>query len=100
MIHEVMLLDTGGPDLAWMEYASSLKLWIFCSIWISIVCPIKSSGWINLGWVIIGMGLVGVSIGLVESSMARLKLSRVPLFIAGSFVLTLFAMIHIWSAIG
>jgi formate hydrogenlyase subunit 4 len=28
MIHEVMVLDYSGPDLAFIEYAASLKLWL------------------------------------------------------------------------
>ncbi len=29
MIHEVMVLDHGGPDLGFIQYAQTLKLWIF-----------------------------------------------------------------------
>ena len=28
MIHEVMVLDHGGPDLAMIEYGAMLKLWV------------------------------------------------------------------------
>lgn len=39
MIHEVMILDHSGPDLALMEYASALKLWIFALFIANIVVP-------------------------------------------------------------
>ena len=32
MIHEVMVLDYAGPELAMIHYTASLKLWSFCAV--------------------------------------------------------------------
>jgi formate hydrogenlyase subunit 4 len=43
MIHEVMILDYGGPDLAFMLYASSLKLWIFGALLVCLLVPMQEA---------------------------------------------------------
>ncbi len=42
MIHEVMVLDHGGPDLALIEYAAALKFWVLGAVLISIVQPLQA----------------------------------------------------------
>ncbi len=32
MIHEVMVLDHSGPNLAYILYGSALKLWLFAAL--------------------------------------------------------------------
>jgi len=41
MIHEVMVLDHGGPDLAFVLYASALKLFLFASLLVHMVLPCR-----------------------------------------------------------
>ena len=41
MIHEVMVLDHGGPDLALIEYGAALKLWATSALLASLVVPIR-----------------------------------------------------------
>lgn len=77
MIHEVMVLDHGGPDLAFIQYASSLKLLLWSSLLVRLLLPaVPGAG----GWAVWGLGIaaVAVAVGVVESSMARLKMTRVP----------------------
>lgn len=77
MIHEVMVLDHGGPDLAFILYGSSVKLLVWASLLVRLLLPaVPGAG----GWVIwcLGIVAVAVAVGVVESSMARLKLTRVP----------------------
>jgi formate hydrogenlyase subunit 4 len=42
MIHEVMVLDYSGPDLAFILYAASLKMWIFAALVVNLVVPMHS----------------------------------------------------------
>jgi formate hydrogenlyase subunit 4 len=42
MIHEVMVLDHGGPDLGFIQYAQTLKLWIFSAVTASLLLPAAS----------------------------------------------------------
>ena len=77
MIHEVMVLDHSGPDLAFILYGSSVKLLLWSSLLVRLLLPaVPGAG----GWGVWGLGiaLVAVSVGVVESSMARLRLTRVP----------------------
>ena len=88
MIHEVMVLDHGSFDFGLITYANVIKMWIFSSIISQLVLPFKSPiFWVNLGVNFLGIVMVAITIGIVESVMARLKLSRVPLFIAGTGII-------------
>ncbi len=77
MIHEVMVLDHGGPDLAFILYGSAVKLLLWSSLLVRLLLPTAPGA---AGWAIWGVGIVAVAaaVGVVESSMARLKLTRVP----------------------
>jgi formate hydrogenlyase subunit 4 len=39
MIHEVMVLDHGGPDLGLIAYGASLKLWVLGSLVVGMLVP-------------------------------------------------------------
>lgn len=94
MIHEVMVLDHGGPDLAFLLYASALKLGLFATLILGLVVPRAGLGPWAAAAVLVG-GLVGsgVAVGIVESTMARFRLPKVPLFISGGTALGLFGLI-------
>ncbi len=85
MIHEVMVLDHGGPDLAFILYAGAIKLFLFASLLVHVVVPVPV-GWAGL--VVFGAAVVAVAIvvGVVESITARLRLVRVPQFLIGASV--------------
>lgn len=93
MIHEVMILDYSGPDLAYLEYASAVKLWIFSGLLVNLIVPVRLA---SLGWqvcvFITGMFIISLLVGLTESMMARLKLLNVPKILAGSAALNLIAL--------
>lgn len=86
MIHEVMLLDNSGPNLALMEWAAAVKLWLFSLIIVKILLPTAIlSPAAAVGLSLLAMPLIAVAIGIVESLMARASLLKVPqlLFSAG-----------------
>jgi formate hydrogenlyase subunit 4 len=94
MIHEVMVLDHGGPDLAFIEYASALKLWIFGALLVGLALPLRTgSAAIDAMLFLLGMSILSVVVGLVESTMARLQLQRVPQLLLGASVLSGFSLI-------
>jgi formate hydrogenlyase subunit 4 len=87
MIHEVMILDHAGPDLAALQYAAALKLTLFGALvagllnpWRLAAPPVAAASSLAL------TALVAVAVGLVESLVARLKLRAVPqyLLVAGA----------------
>jgi len=96
MIHEVMILDHGGIDLAFIEYASALKLWLFSALSIGIALPLRTGNpYMDF---IIGIGgifLTAVIIGIIESTMARLRLLRLPQMMIAAAALSLTAFIWV-----
>ncbi|GAB6190450.1 respiratory chain complex I subunit 1 family protein [Desulfocastanea catecholica] len=94
MIHEVMILDHSGPDLALIELGSFYKLYFYAAFLALIVCPLNSDGGLMNLPVFYGvLVLVYVAIGLVESIMARFQMSLVPKFVLASSILVVFAAI-------
>lgn len=93
MIHEVMVLDHGGPDLAYILYASALKLWLFGALLVAIVLPVTNVPVLDTLLALAGMGVVGVGIGVVESAMARLRLVRVSQLLVGAATLAVLALL-------
>jgi formate hydrogenlyase subunit 4 len=91
MIHEVVVLDHSGPDLALILYGSALKLALFGALLVDVLAPRSPlPPAVAIGLLVLGLVVVGVLIGVVESMMARLRLSRVPQFlIAGSVLASL-----------
>ncbi len=83
MIHEVMVLDHAGPELAAVQYASAMKLTLCAALIATLLNPIRAAdgalaaGALNL---LLTAG-VAVAVGFVESLVARLKLRAVPQFI-------------------
>jgi formate hydrogenlyase subunit 4 len=85
MIHEAMVLDHGGVDLAYITYASHLKLWTFAAIIVMLLVPLGGLDPAGALAVMVAsvVGLVAV-VGLVESTTARVRLDRVPNLLVGA----------------
>jgi formate hydrogenlyase subunit 4 len=99
MVHEVMVLDHSGPDLALILYGSSLKLAVLGAMVVSVLVP-RASLSPAVSVIVLGGGLlaVGVGVGIVEATMARLRLPKVPLYLAGASSLALFSLILVlWN---
>ena len=94
MIHEVMVLDHGGPDFAMIQYAAMLKLWVLGTLLVGILVPVRSGWWgVDLATGIAGMLLLAAVVGVIESTMARLRLVRVPQFLVAASVLSILALV-------
>ena len=95
MIHEVMVLDHGGPDLAFVLYGSTLKLWLWSALLVGVLLPAGlETGAVPAALAVIaGVLLVAVGVGVVESILARARLVRVPQLLATALVLAAVAFI-------
>jgi formate hydrogenlyase subunit 4 len=95
MIHEVMVLDHGGPDLAFVLYGSALKLWLWSVLLAGLLLPrALAAGMVGAALGTVGgVMLVAVGIGVVESILARARLVRVPQLLATALVLAAVAFI-------
>ncbi len=94
MIHEVMVLDHSGPDMAAIVYGASLKLWLFCALTVGCLLPLGGlpplAAW---GVWLVAMGATAALVGVVESVMARLRLTRVPRLLGGAGGLAALALV-------
>jgi formate hydrogenlyase subunit 4 len=94
MVHEVMVLDHSGPDLALIEYAAGLKLALFAAVLTGVLWPpAHAAGPTALVALGAGLLLTAVAVGIVESVMARLRLTRVPQILVAASALASFGVI-------
>lgn len=95
MIHEVMVLDHSGPDLAAIQYAAAIKMTVCAGLLAALLNPLDPAAGpavfasMNLA-LILG---VGIAIGTVESIIARLKLQTVPEYIFLAIVAAFVALL-------
>jgi len=98
MIHEVMVLDHSGPDLAYITYAAALKFTLLGAILLHAAVPHPESFYwfdpvLRAGELVVLAGVVGV----IESTIARVRLNRVPLLLAGATVLSAIAVVLVFT---
>lgn len=99
MIHEAMILDVSGRDLAYIELSSYIKLIVCLTIFANVFMPFGIATTVTLAalvkaavlYVIKIVGILFV-IALVETTMAKFRLFRVPELIAVSFCFALTAI--------
>ncbi|MFL5261067.1 MAG: respiratory chain complex I subunit 1 family protein [Myxococcales bacterium] len=93
MIHEVMVLDHGGPALGVVLYGASVKLFVLAAVVVGIALPHPASP--AIAWAIFlgGILAVSVAIGVVESAMARLRLVHVPSLLVAACLLSAFGIV-------
>jgi formate hydrogenlyase subunit 4 len=93
MIHEVMVLDHGGVDLAFVLYGSALKLWLLGALLAGVLVPLRGGNvWADGAAAVAGLAGLAVVTGVVESTMARLRLAHVPQLLVGAAVLAVLAL--------
>ena len=94
MIHEVMVLDHSGPDFAYITYGAALKLWAFGALIVGQLVPLAGlSGAPGMALSLACIFVLALFVGVVESSMARLRLMRVPQYLAAAAALAISALI-------
>lgn len=94
MIHEVIVLDHSGPDLAFIMWGKALKLWGLGSLIVGIVIPARSgNALLDTGVAVAGLCGLAVMIGAIESTMARLRMPRVPQWLIGATALAGLALV-------
>ena len=99
MIHEAMVLEYAGPDLALVEWASALKELLYLTLLVDLFLPIGIAT--SLSPAALGLGLVAwagkvfvlaVAVTFVESTNAKLRLFRVPELVSISLGLAFLAL--------
>jgi formate hydrogenlyase subunit 4 len=99
MIHEAMLLEYSGRELAVMEYSSMLKLVLFMTIaWNAFlpwgVATELTASAVALGIIVflVKVLVMALVIAIIESSMAKFRLFRLPNLLTMAFILAFLAV--------
>jgi formate hydrogenlyase subunit 4 len=94
MIHEVMALDHGGVDLAFIQYGAALKFWLLGALLVGFVLPLRTGiGWLDAGYFVAAEMMLAFVVGVIESIMARLRLLKVPHMLVVGLSLSVLALI-------
>jgi formate hydrogenlyase subunit 4 len=99
MVHEAMVLEDAGPDLALVSAGEAMRLGLLLALVANLFFPWgvdTSPGGVGI---VVALGALGAKtaaiaalIALVEVSTAKLRLFRVPELLAGGFVLAVVAV--------
>ncbi|PYI64612.1 formate hydrogenlyase [Arthrobacter livingstonensis] len=99
MLHEAMVLEASGRDLAWLELGSWLKLAALLGLLSNLMVPWGVLTDFSLPGVAFGVVtvvvkvlLLGVVLSVGETFLAKVRLFRVPELLAGSFTLAFLAV--------
>lgn len=100
MIHEALILEYSGRHLALLEWAAALKLFAYSTIGIALFLPWGITDgmdppriFLALVLLILKLALLGVILALVETLSAKLRIFRVPEFLATAFLLGVIGML-------
>ena len=92
MIHEVMVLDHSGPNMALILYGAALKLWFFAALIAGLITPALPL-WQQVGLRVAIVLLLAVVVGIVESVMARLRMERVAYLLGAAAIMGMLTLI-------
>lgn len=99
MIHEVMILDHSGPELAAMHYAAGLKMTLYAGLIATLLNPFNplNAPLAAVGTSLVLMLAVALVVGSVESLVARLPLRWVTpyIWLAGWLVALAMAVVGV-----
>lgn len=95
MIHEVMILDNSGSDLAILTWANGIKMLLISSLIAYMVIPSNVSDFVGILLYLVVIALLSMIIGTVESGMARIRMSHIFefVFIMSSLALVVLSLV-------
>jgi len=99
MVHEAMVLESSGRDLAWLELGAWLRLTALLGLVANLVVPWGVATTASAGAVVLGAATLGAKLTVLggvlaagEVLLAKVRLFKVPELLAGSFVLAFLAV--------
>jgi formate hydrogenlyase subunit 4 len=100
MIHEALILEYSGRHLALMEWAASLKLFAYSCAGLAIFFPwgiAEANDHMALLWalpaLVVKLAIGGFLLALIETVLAKMRIFRVPEFLATAFLLGVLAIL-------
>jgi formate hydrogenlyase subunit 4 len=100
MIHEALMLEYSGPDLAFVVLGESLRLTVLLALLSNLFFPwgiatalTGVSFVVAIAALAAKVALLAVAVAAGEVAVAKLRLFRVPELLAGAFVLSVLAVL-------
>ncbi len=103
MIHEALVLEYSGRHLALIEWASSLKLFVYSCIGLALFFPwgiAEAHAPLELLYalpaLIVKLAIGAMGLAILETASAKMRIFRVPEFLATAFLLAVIGLlVHI-----
>ena len=100
MIHEALLLEYSGRHLALMEWAASLKLFAYSCAGLALFFPWgvaeandRTALLFALPALVAKLAVGGIGLAVIETILAKMRIFRVPEFLATAFLLGVLALL-------
>ena len=100
MIHEAMVLEYAGPELALVTLGGAMRLGLLLSLVANLFFPWGIATTASIPRLVLGLAVLAAktsaiagAIAILEVSMAKLRLFRVPELLSGAFVLAALAVV-------
>jgi formate hydrogenlyase subunit 4 len=100
MIHEAMVLEYSGRHLALVEWAASLKLFVYSCMGLALFFPFgiaQGGDWpgivLALPVLVLKLAVGGAALALIEMMSAKMRIFRAPEFLGTAFLLAVLAML-------
>ncbi|MDO0823380.1 respiratory chain complex I subunit 1 family protein [Desulfosporosinus nitroreducens] len=100
MIHEGMMLEYSGKNLALLSVAVSIKQLLIFTLLVNIFFPWGIASVFGIGALILGtlvfilkVTVIGIIMAIVETSFAKTRLFKVPDLLLGSFLIGLIGLV-------
>lgn len=100
MIHEALILEYSGRHLALLEWAAHLKLFTYSCIGLALFCPWGMAQaeeplalLLALPVLVAKLAAGGMALALLESLSAKMRIFRVPEFLASAFLLAVIGIL-------
>ncbi len=108
MIHEAMILEYSGRHLALIEWASTLKLYVYSCIGLALFFPWgipQGTGLENLlvalPALVLKLAIGGFLLAVIETLSAKMRIFRAPEFLGTAFMLAVIGMlVHLLLEVG
>jgi formate hydrogenlyase subunit 4 len=100
MIHEALILEYSGRHLALLEWAAALKLFAYSCAGLALFFPwgvAEANDHVALLWalpaLIVKLAVGGFLLALIETLLAKMRIFRVPEYLATAFLLGVLALL-------
>ena len=92
MIHEAMILDNAGPDLAFILYGAAFKMMLLAAFLVALLLPaLPLAAPVKAALLLASTLGVAVLIGIVESVIARMRFLKTPQVLSGALMVAILA---------